>query len=228
MRISNIISFSFVIILFTSHLFLFGCGGTIAVEKESELPPPPPSATEVLQKEMSDLKSENETLKKQISECEQDKRVITARAAELETQLSELKEKQIPTPPPTKPIIADYRTAYDEALNLFRSRNYKNASVIFLSLLEQEIPVVRQDNCYYWLGECAFGEKKFSDAINYFQKVFTFKISEKKDESQIMIANSYLAMGDKIKAIEEYEKLLKKFPASPFVKRVKEKLVKLQ
>ncbi|MBI4810668.1 MAG: tetratricopeptide repeat protein, partial [Ignavibacteriales bacterium] len=150
------------------------------------------------------------------------------RAAELETQLSELKEKQMPAPPPTKPIIADYRAAYDEALKLFRSRNYKDASAIFLSLLEQEIPVVRQDNCYYWLGECAFGEKKFNDAINYFQKVFTFKISEKKDESQIMIANSYLAMGDKVKAIAEYEKLLKKFPASPFVKRVKEKLVKLR
>ncbi|MBI4810667.1 MAG: hypothetical protein HY800_04355, partial [Ignavibacteriales bacterium] len=74
MRISNIISFSFVTILFASHIFLFGCGGSTAVEKEGELPPPPPSATEVLQKEMSDLKSANEELKKQIMQCEQDKR----------------------------------------------------------------------------------------------------------------------------------------------------------
>jgi len=43
-----------------------------------------------------------------------------------------------------------------------------------------------------------------------------------------MIANSYLAMGNKQKAVEEYEKLLKKFPASPFVKRVKEKLEHLK
>ncbi len=43
----------------------------------------------------------------------------------------------------------------------------------------------------------------------------------------MMIANSYLAMGEKGKAKEEYERLIKKFPASPYVKRAKAKLSKL-
>ncbi len=212
-----------IVTIVSSVIFITGCGTTTTTEKEEPLPPPQPSATELMQKQMNELKAENESLKKQVTECEQSKRAITAHVAELETQLSELKEKQIP-PAPEKIVITDFYKTYDEALNLFRSRNYKKSTEIFSALIEQDIPTVRQDNCYYWLGECAYGERRYEDAINYFQKVFTFKISEKKDESQLMIANSYLAMGNKQKAVEEYEKLLTKFPASPFVKRVREKL----
>jgi TolA-binding protein len=223
----NSIKILIIVTIVASGLFIPGCGTSTTTEKEAPLPPPQPSATELMQKQMNELKVENESLKKQVTECEESKRAITAHAAELETQLSELKEKQLP-PTPEKIVITDFYETYNEALNLFRSRNYKKSAEIFLALIEQGIPTIRQDNCYYWLGECAYGEKKYEDAINYFQKVFTYKISEKKDESQLMIANSYLAMGNKQKAVEEYEKLLKKFPASPFVKRVKEKLEHLK
>jgi TolA-binding protein len=207
-------------------LCLIGCSGS--EEAKKEIPPPPPSATETMQKEMNDLKSKNESLKKQVAKLEQDNRTAIAKAAELETQLTELKEKAAAPPPIIqKPIPTNARGSYKEALNLFRSRNYAEAASLFQSALDAGIQEKMQDNCYYWLGECAYGEKKYDEAIEHFQKVFTFKISEKKDDSQLMIGNSYLALGNKEKAKEAFERFTKKFPASPFIKRVKEKLGKL-
>ena len=219
----------FNLILLMAAIFLFcliGCSGS--EETKTEVPLPPPSATETMQKEMNDLKSQNESLKKQVAKLEQDNRTAVARASELETQLVELKDKAAAPPPVVqKPILTNARESYQEALNLFRSRSYIEAASLFQSALDVGIQEKMQDNCYYWLGECAYGEKKYNEAIEHFQKVFTFKISEKKDDSQLMIGNSYLALGNKEKAREAFERFTKKFPASPFIKRVKEKLGKL-
>ena len=224
---NSLLKFNLILIVASIFLLcLIGCSGS--EEAKKEIPPPPPSATETMQKEMNDLKSKNESLKKQVAKLEQDNRTAIAKAAELETQLTELKEKAAAPPPIIqKPIPTNARGSYKEALNLFRSRNYAEAASLFQSALDAGIQEKMQDNCYYWLGECAYGEKKYDEAIEHFQKVFTFKISEKKDDSQLMIGNSYLALGNKEKAKEAFERFTKKFPASPFIKRVKEKLGKL-
>jgi len=208
-------------------LALSGCGGSEPAVKESEAPPQP-SATEILQKEMNDLKTENNVLNKRVVTLEQDKRIVTAHAAELETELAELKEKQAAAiPPPQRPVVSEPAERYKEALTLFHSRRYPEAAELFRQVIDGGNPERLLDNCYYWIGECLFGEKRYKEAIEQFTKVFTFRISEKKDESQIMIANCYLAMGDKAKAKEGYEALLRKFPASPYVKIAKDKLGKI-
>lgn len=216
----------FTLIIISLCTLFSGCGSSEETEKDSS--PPQLSATEALQKEFTNLKTENEKLKNQVTQLEQEKRSATARAAEIETQLVELQNKTVIPAVIVKPTITDARENYNAALQLFRDREYIEASTTFQTLLDSDVPTELRDNCCYWLGECNFGLKKYTEAIKQFEQVFSFRISEKKDESQVMIANSYLAMGNKVKAKEEYEKLVKKFPASPFVKRVKEKLVKLQ
>jgi TolA-binding protein len=220
---NSLLKFNLILIVASIFLLcLIGCSGSEEAKREI------PGTTELMQNEMNDLKSQNESLKKQIAKLEQDNRTAVARAAELETQLVELKDKAAAPPPVVqKPILANARESYQEALNLFRSRSYIEAASLFQSALDAGIQEKMQDNCYYWLGECAYGEKKYNEAIEHFKKVFTFKISEKKDDSQLMIGNSYLAMGNKEKAKEAFERFTKKFPASPFIKRVKEKLGKL-
>jgi len=204
--------------------------GWIGCKSSEEIKPEPvpaqPSATELLQQDLKNYKLENETLKQRLSKIEQDNRTLTARTAELETQLNDMKEKTV-IPPPQKFVAADPLVTYHEAMTQFHERNYSKAASLFQSALDAGVPEIYQDNCDYWQGECAFGEKKFSKAIELFQKVFSFKISDKKDDSQLMIGNCYIAMGDKVKAKEAFEKFTKKFPASPYIKRVKEKLGKL-
>ncbi|MBI5021426.1 MAG: tetratricopeptide repeat protein [Ignavibacteriales bacterium] len=205
-----------------------GCGGSDQAVKEPETPAMP-SPTEVMQKEVTNLRTQNESLQQQVAKCEVEKRTIVARVAELETELAEWKEKKVePTPITATPTLLNPKESYANALRLFNERKYDEAEQLIVKVQKSDIHPTLLDNCEYWLGECAYGSRRYADAIEHFQKVFTFQISEKKDDAQIMIGNSYKAMGNGAKAAEAYETLLKKFPASPFVKRTKEKLEKLK
>jgi TolA-binding protein len=216
------------IIIIVLMLLSFGCGESETVIKEPEMPPQP-TPTELMQKELGSLRSQNENLQQQVSKCEIEKRTVTARVAELETELAEWKEKAVPRPPPTitRTEIMNPRESYANALRLFNERKYDDAAQLILLVQKSNIPSSLQDNCDYWLGECAYGAHKYSEAVEHFQKVFSYTVSEKKDDAQIMIGNSYRAMGNAAKAKEAYETLLKKYPASPFVGRTKEKIEKL-
>jgi TolA-binding protein len=206
-------------LLLIVSLLISGCGTTEEAEKEEV--PPPPSATELLQQELNGLKTENSVLKKQISTLEQDNRTAVAKSANLENLLADCNDKLKEA---VNPPMPDPRSSYQQALLLFNSRQYEQASLLLQQILGRGAPDRLEDNCHYWLGECAYGSKRFAEAIDHFKQVFGYRISEKKDESQVMIANSYYAMGNKAKAKEEYEILLQKFPASPYARRVKEKL----
>jgi len=212
-----------------SGLVLAGCRGT--EESAKETPPPvlaEPSATEMIQKELNELRASADSCKQQLGRAQQEKAAAAAHAADLESQVAELREKlkpvEVKPPEVVKPYIANEKDSYKQALLLFNSRKYKEAADTWQALLEIPIEPSLQDNCTYWLGECAYGQKNYSEAIEHFKKVFSYKISEKKDDAQVMIANAYLRMGDKAKAKEEYQRLIDKFPASPYAKKVKARL----
>lgn len=208
-----------------AFLFVIGCSGSGESLKETAPPPPQPSATETIQKQVSALKTENDSLKQQLSKLQEYNRGAVARSAELETQLNELKEKitAVPPPPP-KPVITNSGSAYERSLQLFRSRNYADAEATLQGILDAGNAGQLESNCHYWLGECTYATKKYGEALQHFQKVFGYARTSKKDDAQIMIGNCYLAMGDKAKAKAEYQILIEKYPASPYVKRAKAKL----
>ncbi len=205
---------------------LFGCHGS---EETTTNNPPQLSATEQMQQQLISLRYVNDSLRGRVAVLEQNARSATAHVAELEMQLNELKEKSAPPPPQqhSKPSINNAREGYGHALNLFKQGNYLEALQTFQAVLDAGAPSGLEDNCYYWMGECSYGAKKYTEAIGYFEKVFTFAVSEKKDDAQMMLGNCYTAMGDKAKAKTAYQQLIKKFPASPFIKRAKEKLASL-
>ena len=209
----------------TGASMLVGCGGS----KQAEAPPPQPSATDALRKEMIGLRQENDTLRAMNDKLQQDLRTANAHAAQLEMENSDLKEKlkAVPPPPPPPPPITDPNVAYQEALKLFRSKNYSDAESRFQALLNSGSSGL-DDHCQYWIGECEFGMKNYQAAMDHFNKVFAFERSSKKDDAQMMIANSYFAMGNKAMAKEQYQKLIDDYPASPYVKPAKERLSKIK
>lgn len=216
--------------LFMAGLVFAGCSASDEPTHEKTQPPAPPqpSATEMMTKEMTTLKTQNDSLQQEITKVEQNNRLTTARAAELETQVAELKEK-LTAPPPkvTKPAIGNTLNYYEQALQIFRARKYQEAATMLQGILDAGTPPGLEDNCHYWLGECSYAVKNYNDALEHFQHVFTYNVSEKKDDAQIMIANCYLGLGNKAKAKAEYQKLIDKYPASPYAKRAKERLGKL-
>lgn len=213
-----------VLIGIVACVMITGCAASDESANSAAAVPPPPSATEAMQKEMADLKAENVSLKEQTTKLQQESGAATARAAELETQLADIRAKLAAVPP--KPKFTDPRAEYENAVHLFRTKTYAEAQERLSNVLATNIPMTLQDNCHYWLGECAYAQKDFTGAIEHFQRVFTFTQSEKKDDAQIMIANSYFAMGDKTRAKAEYKKFLERFPASPYAKRAKERLAR--
>lgn len=174
------------------------------------------------------LTNENSLLKQQIFQLEQDNRNLKAKAAQLETMLAEQRSNtshpQPEIPKPQKPIITSVDIEYQMALAFFKQKKYMESAEKLNNLINFGVKNELEDNCYYWLGECYFGMKEYNRAIEYFQKVFTYNSSEKKDDAAIMIANAQWEMGNKKEAIREYKKFLEKFPASPYVKRAKARI----
>ena len=235
-RINRLPNFLIFGVLFIS-VSIVGCSSSEETTKEkSATKSTQISATELMQKDLKTLREEKAALEQKVSSLERENRTATARAAELETQLTEIKERLTKTPPPltsesatrtAQPTDAVGNQSYDQALQSFKSRNYQEAASSFQAIIDGGAASDIEDNCHYWLGECAYGLKNYSGAIEHFQKVLSYATSEKKDDAQMMVANSYFALGDKAKAKAEYQKLIEKFPASPYVARAKVRLGKL-
>ncbi len=174
-------------------------------------------------RQVDSLRSVNDSLTAAMNKLAQENRLAAAHAAELETQLAQAKEKAPARPAPS---TTNPEGTYQHGLDAYRLKEYEEAIAAFQGALTGGIRENLQDNCTYWIGECLYGEKKYDEAIEQFRKVSAFAVSEKKDDAQMMIANSYLALGDKTRARTEYEKLIKVFPASPYVSKAKEKLAR--
>lgn len=221
-------------------------------KKEEPAAPQPSPATE-LQRQIDDLRAENTSLKQKIVKLEQDNRSLTARLADTEAKLMAEKERAdkalesartvatrggqvtdaaagAPTPSAptamTKPASVS-PAAYNDALKLFKSKNYDATINTLQGLIDGGIADDLKDNCYYWKGEAYFAKRNYTEAIKNFEKVLEFRKSEKKADAQFMIAQSYDRMGNKAKAKEAYEKVVKDYPTSSKVQRAKERWAKL-
>lgn len=205
-------------------ILAFGCG-TVEETTTTETwkAPTPVAVTARLEYRIDSVMNENRRLRQQMDALTAENRNLSARASELETRLAEA--RAVPkAPPPPKDLTSGYTAALAE----YRKRNFSGAASQFSSLLTAGIREDLADNCHYWLGESYYGLGKYSDALGHFEMVFNYIKSEKKDDAQMMIGNSYLAMRNTASAIAAFNKLISNYPASPYVKRAQEKLTLLK
>ncbi|HLX11379.1 MAG TPA: tetratricopeptide repeat protein [Bacteroidota bacterium] len=212
-----------------------GCGGSNDAERE-RVADSTRTATQMMMKQMDDLRGDNASLKTQLNQSQSENRTLKAHSAELETQLADLRSKMmkpvdtvanVPEEKPMTVTSSKGKETYDEALGLFKKKKYGDALAKFQAVATDANAKGLADHSDYWSGECLYALKEFDDAIDAFTKVLAFGQSSKKDDAQMMIGNSYMAMGNKAKAKEAYTTLVTKFPASPYVKAAKKKLAKL-
>jgi tol-pal system protein YbgF len=204
----------------------------------------PPSQLALYEKQIADLQTENTSLKQKIVKLEQDNRTLNARVTETEAKLIAEKERADkaedaaknvmaqPSPPKGKIVESTSPTsvtpaAYDQALIAFRGKKYDTALQSFQSLLDGGIREDLADNCTYWIGETYFAKRKYSDALKSFEAVMKYKASDKKGDAQYMLGQTYERQGNKAKAKEAYERVVKDYPMNSNVKRAKEKWAKL-
>lgn len=106
---------------------------------------------------------------------------------------------------------------YQEALQTYNTRNYRNAIQKFEDLLATNSKHSLSDNCQYWIGESYYGLGNFQQAVIAFEKVFSFSNSNKDDDAQLKLGLCYLRLNNKPKAKEEFQKLVDNYPTSEYV-----------
>jgi len=185
-----------------------------------------------LQTDLDAIKSENVQLKDENSSLQQSNKDLASKISDLEAANAALAS----APKKSESVKIERRSsapgsssseeirAYEGAVNQARSRNYRDAMNEMQTLLNSGIKDDFADNCHYWLGECSYQLREYSQAIQHFMHVQGYRFSEKKDDAQLMIAQSYERLGDKAKAQSEFQKLVDMYPTSEYVKRARAKL----
>lgn len=188
---------------------------------------------EQMQSELDALKTENIQLKDQLSASEQSNRDLMAKVSDLEAANLALQKTQSDKPaavtPAPKPAAPGKSTpeeinAYKSSVDKFNAKSYADAIGDLQTLLNSGIKDDYADNCHYWIGLSYFQTKDYNAAIKHFQQVMNYRYSEKKDDSQIMIARAYERMGNKEQALAEYQKLIDMYPTSEWVGRARARM----
>jgi tol-pal system protein YbgF len=196
---------------------LFVWGGCSSEQAVKAPPGPTPE-----QKKIDSLETVNVTLKQKLVKFEQDNNTLNARLSDVEAKLKAEFDRAAAAakPPPTPPPPT---ATYEGAQKAFAEKKYDEAIQMFQALLDAGTPEDLADNCHYWLGESYFGKKDYKEAVKHFEMVFQYKASEKKGDAYFMLGRSYEILGDKAKAKESYEKVVKDYPTNNNVKKAKER-----
>jgi len=208
-----------------------------APETTAVMPAPAPTKEEVLQQQIEEIKTENIQLKQKYDAADQKNKELMAKISDLEAAqitaqekgmkpggaLSGTKSPSMRKAPAGTSSNEDVQH-YEGAVGLAKERKFKEAIDEFKALLDAGIKTDYADNCHYWIGLCYFGLRDYKTAIDHFKDVDKFKVSEKKDDSQFMIAQSYERMGNRQQAQAEYRKFVELFPNSEYLKRAQAKL----
>jgi len=117
----------------------------------------------------------------------------------------------------TQPASSSYKQRYDDALDDYNRRRYRDAISKFERLLSTDQTTSLADNCQYWIGECYYGLGDYTRAVAAFEKVFSFTNSNKSDDAQLKLGLCYLRLNDVARAREELERLIGNYPKSEYI-----------
>ncbi len=113
-----------------------------------------------------------------------------------------------------------------EAIKLYREKKYEKAKSIFLSLAKKG--VYKPAQVHYYLGEIAYYQKEYSQAIAYFKKSVSFYDKASYMPTLLLhTAISFERLNDKINAEKFFTLLIKSYPDSDQVKIARKHLAKL-
>ena len=121
----------------------------------------------------------------------------------------------------------EYKRVYQNGFDLFQNRQYGEALQVFESLLASSTTNSLSDNAQYWIGECYYMTGDYDAAIMAFEKVFTFKNSNKNDYAQYKLGLCYYAKRESQKAREEFQSLIDNYSNELLIQKAQQKLAQL-
>jgi tol-pal system protein YbgF len=115
-------------------------------------------------------------------------------------------------PPATDPGMAMYRAGLEQ----LRAGNHDKAVAALRAFVKQHPGHDYADNAQYWLGECFYDRKEYSQALREFRLVAQkFRHGNKVPDALLKVAFSYLALGSPRPAREALLEITRSFPQHP-------------
>lgn len=180
------------------------------------------------------MQADVDLLKQELSEKDKEIMQLRSELTDKELKISEMEAK---TNVPAQPNVhftgqlsepsPQFKSRYQNALNQYKARSYKEAVSVFSELLLSEPNNTLSDNCQYWIGESYYGLINYNQAITEFEKVFSFPNSNKNDDAQLKLGLCYIRLGDKSQARAEFDRLLAIHPNSEYVSLAQKYIAKM-
>lgn len=159
--------------------------------------------------------------------------LVLDRISKLSQQLAETKAKvevldQLPpgssaAPPRSAPPSPEelYNSAYGD----FLKNNYDLSKQGFEEYLKNYPDTELSDNAQFWIGECSYRQRKYSDAIQAYDKVIqSYPKGDKAPAAALKKGFSLLEIKDNEAGIRELRTLIQKYPGSDSAQLAKDRL----
>jgi TolA-binding protein len=114
-----------------------------------------------------------------------------------------------------------------DALEFFKKKDYNKTIVHLEIIIKNENDPATVSECHYWIGESHFGLEDYHKAIEHFRQVIESINAKRKDDAQIMIAESHMRIGQVPKARNAFRQLVAEYPTSEYVPRARKMLQQL-
>ncbi len=135
---------------------------------------------------------------------------------------------QAGTPPPPLPSNVSPQDVYNMAYNDYLKGNFDLAVEGFKMYKEQFSASPLADNALYWIGECAYSQRKFEDAVNIFNElILAYPQGDKVAPAYLKKGMSFAEMGRTEEALAAFKLLIAKFPVEEETRIAQQKIKEL-
>ena len=112
----------------------------------------------------------------------------------------------------SKKNIVDYKEYYDRAIELYMNKDYDKSLKVFNDLVKNDDKDALADNAQFWIGQIYYLQKKYSLAINEYEKVSSLGDGNKAADADYKIALSYINLGNNDLAFKHFNYIIEKYP----------------
>ena len=119
-------------------------------------------------------------------------------------------------------LMIDYNYEYKVAHQMYMRGNFDSSLNKFRFLLEKDISKDLADNCQFWIGQIFFSKKEYLLAIDEFNKVLSYKDSNKKSEAIYKMGLCYIKINDNTAAKVMFQNIINNYPKSKYYSKASE------
>jgi tol-pal system protein YbgF len=117
------------------------------------------------------------------------------------------------------------RELYSQAYADYARGNYDLAIQGFTEYIRNYPGTDFTDNAQYWIGECLYGKKLYTEAVDAWNLLFKdYASSDKLPDARVKKGMALERLGRRSQALVEYRYVVDRFPNSPAARLARERL----